>query len=261
MGRTGEQEYLRSLRERLIDRVTEKKLRKYFDEKLKCLEENRRIDTSTRLALSAIHRYRNEAYHNNKVRSETIRPVVLLLFELACDLLIVLTPSSRSVSSSDDWSDFERRFGVRAFDAPSERGTKLISNILREGLALDLTELAESLADHLENRFEEFIECLNFVGERDPESPLEKKLSDAKAWIIGESQAYEDGGPKFQETVREFTLETLGRLKEGTESMRHIHEKPTLFAAFTDLETAYEPIEECLSDLAAEVRQNHQLGN
>ncbi len=35
--------------------------------------------------------------------------------------------------------------------------------------------------------------------------------------------------------------------------MRRIHSKPALFAAFADLETAFEPIEQCLSDLVAAI--------
>jgi hypothetical protein len=55
-------ELLRSLGETIIDKETEKDLRRLFDEKLKFLEEGKHIETSTRRALSVIHRYRNEAY-------------------------------------------------------------------------------------------------------------------------------------------------------------------------------------------------------
>jgi hypothetical protein len=92
-------EYLKFVEERAIDRATERKLERYFDEKLKFLElrtdkERGIINSSMRRALSAVHRYRNEAHHHNAVRRETIGPVVLLVFEIACDLLVALKPTS-----------------------------------------------------------------------------------------------------------------------------------------------------------------------
>ncbi len=88
---------------------------------------------------------------------------------------------------------------------------------------------------------------------RYPNSSLEETLLNAKEWIVHESGAYEDGNSKFKQAAEEFTLDALRCLKQDTEAMRRIDTKPALFAAFADLETAFEPIEKCLSDLLAAI--------
>jgi hypothetical protein len=43
----------------------------------------------------------------------------------------------------------------------------------------------------------------------------------------------------------QFTIDTLDRLKSDTENMRTISDEIKLFTAFADIESAFEPIEEC----------------
>jgi hypothetical protein len=249
----GDERSRESMRKGIIGKPTEAKLGRYFDEKIKFLENQKKIDSPTVRTLSAIHRYRNEAYHQNKVRPETIRPVVLLLFELACDLLVALRLRSYSERGGNDWSYFEQLFGVSAHSAMSETGTKRIREVLRDGLALDPADLAESLADHLETRFDEFREL--FENHVSRGLPLDETISNAKKWIVRESQAYQLGDRAFKKAAEEFTLAELESLKHGAEVMRKARDKVTLFAAFSELETAFEPIENCLFDLTSEIDQ------
>ena len=252
-------EYLKFVEERAIDRSTERRLQRYFDEKLKFIElrtdkERGTIDSSMRRALSTIHRYRNEAHHQNAIRRETIRPVVLLLFEIACELLVTLRPMSYGVSSQDDWSEFERRFEVKAFDAPREAGVKKIADVLRSGVALTVSELAEHLADHLEIRFDEFEDLLpHACSYFKATSSLEEKLSLAKDWIFVGSEAFEEGNEAFKTAVRGFSIAKLQDMKRAAEEMRGIDDKLRLFGAYADLEDAFEPIEQCLFDLVYDV--------
>ena len=203
-----------------------------------------------RRALSAIHRYRNEAHHHNAVRRETIRPVVLLLFEIACDLLVTLRRMSYRVSSQDDWSEFERRFEVKAFDAPGEAGARKIRDTLRSGVALTVSELAECLADHLDIRLDEFEDLLpHGCSYFKDSSSLEEKLSLAKDWIFLRSEAFEEGNEAFKTAVRGFSIVKLRDMKRAALEMRRIDDKLRLFGAYADLEDAFEPIEQCLFDL------------
>jgi hypothetical protein len=185
---------------------------------------------------------------------------VLLLFEIACDLLATLRPMSYSVSSRDDWSEFEQRFDVKAFDAPHEAGAKKISDTLRSGVALTVSELAEQLADHLEIRFEEFEDqlphaCSYFRATSSPED----SLSQAKDWIFVGSEAFEERNDAFKTALREFTIAKLQEMKRTAQEMRRIEDKLFLFGAYADLEDAFEPIERCLFDLVYEVDERINL--
>ena len=52
--------------------------------------------------LKAIHRYRNEAYHRDTIRPQTIRSAVTVLFDLVTDLLVQL-PTHRYSPAKAEW--------------------------------------------------------------------------------------------------------------------------------------------------------------
>jgi hypothetical protein len=103
-------EFIRDIQKHIIE-CNRRAAMRYFDEKFQFLKDCGWIEEPVPRVLKAIHRYRNEAYHRNKIRRETIRPVALLLFERACELLVTLRPAEWVVvEGEDDWSTFEQRF-------------------------------------------------------------------------------------------------------------------------------------------------------
>jgi hypothetical protein len=138
-------------------------LRKYFNAKASFLSGSEgALSKSLTDALSAIHRYRNEAYHRDHVRRETIRPVVLVLFDIVCDLLVTLKPSSWGFSSQDDFTSFQTQYHLPSgmsfrpdYHLPQVRET------LKRDLPLNLDELREGLSDHLNSRIEEMLETID----------------------------------------------------------------------------------------------------
>jgi len=73
------------------------------------LKKERSLPTPVGQVLKAIHRYRNEAYHRDHIRKETIQPVVTVLFDIVTDLMLILKPGSMSYSSTDNWTEFCKR--------------------------------------------------------------------------------------------------------------------------------------------------------
>ena len=238
-------------RQYLIEPERRKRLKRYFDEKFLFLGECRRLEEPIPRVLSAVHRYRNEAYHSNKIRKETIRPVVLLLFELACELLVTLLPGVFSVDGSDDWSAFERRFGVHALDAPQEEGARRIRDVLRHGLSLEVVDLRELLADHLESRVEELFEALAFIKEKD--------FDQIKSWIVSHSEKFSEANKEYKSVVIAFKAEDFAHVRTEIEALRQIDDKVSLFSAFANAEAKFEPVEECVHELAREIDAAIQL--
>jgi hypothetical protein len=54
------------------------------------LERSQGLSPAIGAVLKVTHRYRNEAYHRDRIRKETLHPVVLVLFDVVTDLLEIL---------------------------------------------------------------------------------------------------------------------------------------------------------------------------
>lgn len=148
----------------LIGIKQKKLITKFFDEKLTFLSEDKNsIKQPVANALRSIHRYRNEAYHRDHIRKETIRPIVMLLFEIVCDLLVELSPSSYVFHSGDDWREYFTRYEVPGKNLLPDDGLKLISDKLKSGVILDLQNLKLALKTHIKTRLEDALSNIEFI--------------------------------------------------------------------------------------------------
>jgi hypothetical protein len=155
---------------RITARTRKGKLRKYFYEKARFLsEDDPSFSKALADALTAIHRYRNDAYHRDHIRQETIRPVVLVLFEIVCDLLVALKPSVISFYGRDNFSSFQERHRLmRGMYFSIDHDLPKLRNDLSSGLPLDVRELSGGLIEHLNNRRDEMIELLEYIKSEIP---------------------------------------------------------------------------------------------
>ncbi|HEX7950146.1 MAG TPA: hypothetical protein VF494_07340 [Candidatus Limnocylindrales bacterium] len=141
-----------------------KRLRRSFDAKLEYLTERHPIiDPRLARVLSYLHRYRNEAYHDARVRRETIRTAALILFEANCELLITIF-RVRVYSSEDDYSWVQQRFGLKLPWGMNEGELARIVGELRAGALPSARDVAAVLAAHLRSRLDELWDGLDFVA-------------------------------------------------------------------------------------------------
>jgi hypothetical protein len=167
----------------LISADRKRDIRRSFEEKLRFLSEERDyVEVSSARTLPALHRYRNEAYHRDRVRKETLRPVVLLFFELVCDLVVALPPSSVRVNPSEDKVRLETRYGISALGFADRKEIGDILPILKGNLPLSLGDLRDNLVDHLEYRFNEIADGVELISEG-----VYRKISFAEAVGAGKS--------------------------------------------------------------------------
>jgi hypothetical protein len=131
-----------------LTRSQKAKLDRCFDEKVDYMVgRGSHLDAGLARPLKHLHRYRNEAYHGAKVRTETIRTAALLLLEINCQLLLEIPPGSYSISSGDDYSWLEERFNIRRFALHMDYSS-IVSQIRSDLLPTDAS-IANILADHL----------------------------------------------------------------------------------------------------------------
>ncbi len=240
-----------SIRPRIISDAQKRDIQKYFDEKVKFLVRKDMIGHAEGEVLSAIHRYRNLAYHQEKLRKETIRPVVFLLFEVVCHLFVSISPVSIGICSGDDFSSFESRYGGKGFEFLDEDGRQHIANQLREGLPLEAIELRDALHTHLEKRFDDINSSLEFIAENTQwKDDYERTLKRVQFWKLRPGEISDD---EFQRFVPKYTMQMFQDWHGKVKMFHTIEGKVEIFTEFARLERMLEPIEEWIHDAASDV--------
>jgi hypothetical protein len=79
------------------------KIGRFFNEKVGFLVGKKILAAPTGTVLRHLHDYRNEVQHRDHLRAESIRPAVLILFDIVLDLLVSLEPGSVTWESNADY--------------------------------------------------------------------------------------------------------------------------------------------------------------
>lgn len=234
------------------------RLSQSFPAKLDYLSERHQLlDPSIAAVLSYLHRYRNEAYHEGRVRRETIRTAAVILFEINCILLLNVFRVSM-FGSNEDYSWIEERFRV---DRPGSLlgGGESLQRIVDELRALvvpDPSAVTETLVRHLESRFEDVWDAVDFIVSSTPAESREEALKVAQLDPNVDGRAIEallaDFDPQWSErTVRDLESR-IGEVRAATDRL-------DAFSSFSQLETELEKIEEPLYTTAMEIDHAIQL--
>lgn len=169
------EQHRRELLEMSVSKERERKLRRYFDEKADYLVEEGDIGQQHARALKKLHAYRNEAYHRDLIRADTMQTAVEIYFYLCCQLMRSLPP--RMISGNFRDSKYLRRFikegDFSPFDFPGH-----IADALLEEHHLDHSEVNVLLREHLLNRVQDMQEILegwsgDFLGGKSAEELLQ----------------------------------------------------------------------------------------
>lgn len=223
------------------------------------VKESRNLPEPLGRVLKTTHRYRNEAYHRDRLRKATLRPVVMVLFDIVTDLFTILSPGSVGYSSNEDWSEFCRRYG---FEHPSQvlnDGGKKIVETLKAGMRLDTCAVASSLSDHLVSRLDDIEASLEFLS-KDSGAGLSPagELRRVQFW---KEHGYvpQPDDPKFQRFLAPRPVEDISCWRLAAERLRDEGEKLLLFGKFSDLEAECEPLEEQIHEAASSLDESIQL--
>ncbi len=233
-------------------------INKYFDEKLKFLSSDRSyIPVQTARVLSRLHLYRNEIYHRDKVRPESIRTVALLLFDISCDLISDLKLSSLSYSSGDDitwmsiYSEIKMDFGIQ----------NKIAKYYRDSFNLDLVRIKKSLIEHLNDRFKQFNENLLFINENSPNQrdSLDITLKVVQFWFADRTRNPHSRDADFQKFNPKYNLDFINNLRNRIQFIMQSMNKIEMFEIFADIEESLEPIEAQVIEVKSAIEEAIQM--
>lgn len=228
-----------------VPELKRQKILKYFDEKTFFLSEDRDyIHPSKTKALRLLHRYRNETFHRDKVRRETIKPLTILYFEIVCDLLVDLDPHHFSISSEDNWNDFYQKYNLHTKDIYNGNALlETLKNNFKKELNITASSLKEQLTEHLLNRFEEAFEGLEFIrhGLYQNSETLGDALKKVQLLESGKQVDFSNFNQEFQSFRPKYTLKSFDDWKESIKKFSN--DKLNLLSEFVEIEEDFEKLE------------------
>ena len=251
-------EELRSeMASRVISRRRRDEIRRYFGAKVDFLRDRDRIPRPSARALKHLHNYRNETQHEDRVREESIRAVVMLLFDITTDFLVRLKTGPTSWRGGADYS-WVQRYGIerpRLFFG-SEEMRQHIAKKLRADLPLDDAEIRDSLIVHLTERLDAMEGQLDYVRENMELKDSAEALRNVQFWKS--SPRYVDPA-KLSSFVARHDLASIAKWRAGVEGLNSIADKLDMFDQFATIEDDFEPLDRIIDDVAGDIDEQIQL--
>jgi hypothetical protein len=238
-----------------LSRSRKNKIERYFDEKVAYLVGQGDLDERISGPLKYLHKYRNEAYHRAKIRSETIRTAALILLEINCLMVTKLARRAIAYSSNEDYSWFQERFGYNRNQLYScHEDLPIIVDEIRSRVLPTEAAVADTLATHLRNRFADLDDNLTLIVEN-------MNLGTGKELALGASQFYAEvertGGQPPPEALKAFvpkyTLQSIRDLEAQAVQVGTAATRLEAFQRFSHIENDLEPIELCVGRMAQAV--------
>ena len=246
-----EREILGELRDwRPLTASQKRRLDRNFDEKLRFLSERHDIlDPRLAKILSYLHRYRNEAYHEGRVRRETIRTAAVILVEVNCRLLTTVFRVAM-LASSEDYSWLDQRFGDHRRFFGDRAALEPIVNELRASVLSEFGSIAPTLAAHLENRIAEMLDALDFVVSNSGLTSRVEALQVAQA-VAAVARGEADPEGEAGDYRAGWSLAGVSRVQAEIADIPGIADPFDAFAAFSSLEERIEALEKEVSSIAS----------
>jgi len=237
---------------KVIPEKRKRTLEREFNKKVDFLSQERQhISIPVARVLKHIHHYRNEAYHNDRVRPDSIRPAVLVLFDVVCTLLATLQRHSTTWHGGDSEAWLER-YGFSQFSYGADDIQTSISETFRVGLPLDIEGIRAALTTHLRSRLDGIEECIDFIMDNaQHDRSREQVLKAVQYWNANRGRdPWGYAEPAFMQFQPGNTLASIREWRQDVSALERVADKLELFNWFADIEDEFEPLEAALNEVA-----------
>ena len=96
---------------KVVGRKTRRAIDRHYPEKVRYLAGVKKVPEPLAATIGHLHDYRNEMYHRDRVQEDVLRSLTVFLFELACEIFVILHPDGyTSLSPGEEESHGWRRF-------------------------------------------------------------------------------------------------------------------------------------------------------
>lgn|GEM_PF-3555042 len=247
----------------VVPKAARWKLSQKFDAKVDFIRDRSDIQETESRVLKKLHRYRNELYHRDRVRPETVQSACLLYFDMTCTLFERLAQSQFATVTLH----MEAPPALRKFNAPgAAKGYPTegqIAATLRSGLGIDEGSLKAALADHLTGRLDDLDETISraerslfgAIAELAPSGPWRQAIVHLAQW---EKESLPGSIEELLADRVPYEEADLATWRQKVAGLQEISGRLELFAAFADIEDAFEPFEELMTDLGVRIDLEEQ---
>jgi hypothetical protein len=239
-----------------------KEIVRHFIPKVDFLIEQQKLPEVVGQVVKALHRYRNDAYHRDKVRRDTLHAAAIIYYEVVCELFVTLPPSSVAFSRADDYAGFLSKFGLSSPYSIIPDGFEEIASKLRSEIGIDANTLAQVLSGHLVSRLDELREGLDFICENvERDATHEKELKKIQFWKKTGRIPKNETDQQYIVYEPKYTLANLSEWQAKAEQLEtQVGEgKLKLLREFCEIERHLELLEEMVNEVASLIDQAIQL--
>ncbi len=253
-----ESQYIDEAKERLVSRSEARRIDREFGKKAAYLVKIGVVEAGLADALGRLHHYRNEAYHQDRVRHATLRTAVRVYAALVLELMRTLRPHLVSYGSRNH-PDIAKYLGPDesifpdGFEIQGRIAEKLMSRCDFETPA----DLGAALVDHCVQRFEDLDETLDWVTEElatrmnDADWDIEATIRFAQVKWTPEMLRYR--AADYQAERVEVDGSDLGRLRREVTTIGDVDTTLEAFRRFARIESEFEKAEAPIDTLAGEI--------
>jgi hypothetical protein len=211
-----------------------------FNVKAQFLTKRGLIPAETVDLLRHLHEYRNEVQHRDSLRVASIRPVSVVFFEIACDLLARLDLPGCCPSWGDQ--EWARKYEIDPLKRVEGDADKIVC-VLRNGLSLELAEAAIRLSEDLDFRVGYLIDHLPSKGSAD------ESLKALQFWAADKTRSISDRGPSFTSFRPPYTMRAVDRWREAARTLLSSANSLSLLRTFARIDAELGQIEEAIDEL------------
>lgn len=234
--------------DKMINVKTQKKIERYFDEKVNfLLDKKSKISPSKAWAISQLHKYRNDLYHNDIVCEETISVFAKFYYELVCELYSNLSLSSYTYSSSDG-DQIRRWFKKYGFGAKRFTGFDLIPLLIKKlklSIRLKGSSLSAVLSKYLAERVEMIEGGIDFIGKDGLGIQSGELVLKYIQYPFKRKQPFSlDILKKDTSFVPTYRMKNILNIKSKVGKLLDMQDKLTIFKFFVEIEKELAPLEE-----------------
>lgn len=259
-------ESIASLSSSVISKTRERKLDREFGQKLDFLAERGDIPVEQARVIRKLHDYRNETYHRDHVRTETIRPAVRLYGFIALELLetirgglmyLLLSPAPKSLTDLAP--------GLAPF---SGEHRAQVAAALRERLGFHEGDIPSAeLSDHVVARIDSIFATLDSIvrdlrdlyGESSGQAAFDRLTILHVVQLTEEEVSALTSAAETQATDVPVTFQRLAEWRSRAEALAESSDVLEAFARFAELEDEMEPFETQLGNFASELDSQVQF--
>ncbi|MGN9806250.1 hypothetical protein [Micromonospora sp. L32] len=256
----GAKELTQELQARVISASRRRKIDRDFNELVDFVFEHNDwpLDAGMAICIKILHRYRNAAYHRDKVHGDVLQPAVVIYFYLVAHLLKhrqsnmwLIDAAPPGVLEVLDGEDLGEGFlGLPGYSSKSFQAA-MADRILKDFIP-DPAKVSETLSKHLMARLDAIDRDLKEIGEYHGPPGRERDFA-IRAAQCSDSEWHADGPPRdFWEREFEVTDKVIEAWREDALKLASVTRALRALRMFAEQESSMVKFEERTSELAFE---------